>query len=143
MGETGNTKNADEWFAEYGVCHQNPTNKLLHWLCVPLIMLSLLALVWSIRVPAAISEVVPGFNWCWLLILLSTIFYWRLSVPLAIGMLLVTAIMVSVILGYERLGVGSLRITDLLCLWSRGLVNSWDTRSKVPSPALLMISSSC
>ena len=114
MGETGNTKNADEWFAEYGVCHQNPTNKLLHWLCVPLIMLSLLALVWSIRVPAAISEVVPGFNWCWLLILLSTIFYWRLSVPLAIGMLLVTAIMVTVILGYERLGVGSLRITALV-----------------------------
>ena len=101
-----NTKSADDWFAEYGVCHQDSTNKLIHWICVPLIVLSLLALIWCIPVPAAIANLVPGFNWCWPVVLLSNVFYWRLSVPLAIGMLLATAAMLGVIVGYERLGVG-------------------------------------
>jgi hypothetical protein len=24
-----------QWLAEYGESHKNPTNKLLHWICVP------------------------------------------------------------------------------------------------------------
>lgn len=107
-------KTADEWFAEYGICHQNPSNKLLHWVCIPLIMLSLLALVWSIPVPAAIAEAIPGFNWCWLFVILSSLYYWRLSVPLAIGMLLTMAVMLGVIFGYEQLGLGRLRIAALV-----------------------------
>ena len=100
------TKTADDWFAEYGVCHQNETNKLLHWICVPLIVLSLLAMIWCIPVPSVVANNVPGFNWCWVVVLLSHIFYWRLSVPLAIGMLLVTAVMIGAIIGYEQLNLG-------------------------------------
>ena len=108
------TKTADDWFAEYGVCHQNPTNKLLHWICIPLIMLSLLALIWSVPVPAAFSGIVPGFNWCWLVVILSSLFYWRLSVSLGVGMLLVTACMVGMIVGFDRLAVWPLRFTALI-----------------------------
>lgn len=96
-------KTADDWFAEYGVCHQNSTNKLLHWICIPLIVLSLLALIWCIPVPPVIAANLPGFNWCWLVVLLSNLFYWRLSIPLAIGMLLITAVMVAIIVGYQQL----------------------------------------
>ena len=31
--------------SEYGGSPQNPTNKLVHWVCVPLIMFSLLGLL--------------------------------------------------------------------------------------------------
>ena len=31
--------------SEYGKSHQNPTNKLVYWVCVPLIMFSLLGLL--------------------------------------------------------------------------------------------------
>ena len=31
--------------SEYGESHQNPANKLVHWVCVPLIMFSLLGLL--------------------------------------------------------------------------------------------------
>ena len=37
-----------EWLGEYGASHQHPTNKLLHWICVPPIVLSVLGLLWSI-----------------------------------------------------------------------------------------------
>ena len=48
--------------AEYGESHQNPTNKLVHWVCVPLIMFSLLGLLWSVPVPAAVRAASSWLN---------------------------------------------------------------------------------
>ena len=107
---THGPKTADDWFDEYAVCHQNEMNKLLHWICIPLIVLSLFALVWSIPVPEAILGVMPVFNWAWVLILLSNIFYWRLSKSLAIGMLVITAVMIGIILAYQQTQLGPLWI---------------------------------
>ena len=33
-------KSLDQWLAEYGESHQNETNKLVHWICVPTIFFS-------------------------------------------------------------------------------------------------------
>ena len=41
-------RTADEWFEAYGESHQNPTNKNIHWVCVPLIVFSTIGLLWSI-----------------------------------------------------------------------------------------------
>ena len=41
-------KTVEQWLDEYGESHQNPLNKIIHWLCVPLIMLSLIGLLWNI-----------------------------------------------------------------------------------------------
>ena len=38
----------DELLAEYGESHQNATNKAIHWICVPLIFLSVVGLIASI-----------------------------------------------------------------------------------------------
>ena len=38
-------KTAHDWLNEYGESHQNPINKGIHWICVPLIMLSLISLL--------------------------------------------------------------------------------------------------
>ena len=37
----------DNLFNRYGESHRNPTNKAIHWICVPLITWSLLAALWS------------------------------------------------------------------------------------------------
>ena len=44
-------KTPDQWFEEYGESHQNHANKLVHWICVPAITVSLLGLLWSIPTP--------------------------------------------------------------------------------------------
>jgi uncharacterized membrane protein YGL010W len=41
-------KTADQWFAAYGESHQDDTNELIHWICVPVIFGSVLGLVWSL-----------------------------------------------------------------------------------------------
>jgi uncharacterized membrane protein YGL010W len=77
-----------EWFHKYGESHQNPINKTIHWICIPLIMFSLMGMLWSVPLPASI-QVHPLINLGTLLIVGAMIFYLKLSIPLAIGMLLV------------------------------------------------------
>ena len=81
--------------AEYGESHQNPTNKLVHWVCVPLIMFSLLGLLWSVPVPAAIRNVSPWLNWGTFVMALALLYYVRLSGRLALGMVLVWVAMAA------------------------------------------------
>ena len=78
---------------EYGESHQNPTNKLVHWVCVPLIMFSLLGLLWSLPVPTAVQAISPWLNWGTLVMVLALGYYLRLSPALALGMVVVWALM--------------------------------------------------
>jgi len=78
----------DRLLDEYGSSHQNPTNKLFHWLCVPPIVWSVIALLWSLPFPPALqSEVVP-LNWATIALVLAQIYYFKLSVGLGTGVLL-------------------------------------------------------
>ena len=83
--------------SEYGESHQNPTNKLVHWVCVPLIMFSLLGLLWSVPVPAVIQNISPWLNWGTLVMALALLYYVRLSGRLALGMVLVWVAMAAML----------------------------------------------
>jgi uncharacterized membrane protein YGL010W len=73
---------ADALFERYGSHHRNPLNKAAHWICVPLIVWSVLGLLWSAAPLAAYAALAAALA-----------FYLWLSVPLAIGMAAVQAVM--------------------------------------------------
>lgn len=50
-------KSVDQWFDEYGESHRNPINKLVHWVCVPLITFSVLGMLWALHPVAAVAVV--------------------------------------------------------------------------------------
>ena len=75
------------WLDEYGASHQDPTNKLLHWLCVPPIVLSVMGFLWSLPVPAAFATASPWLNWATLACAAALIYYLVLSPALAAGIL--------------------------------------------------------
>jgi uncharacterized membrane protein YGL010W len=77
-----------DWLGEYGESHADPTNKLLHWICVPLIVLAVMGFLWSIPVPDAFAERSPWLNWATLTALLAVVYYAALSAGLAIGIAL-------------------------------------------------------
>lgn len=79
-------RTAPEWLAEYGESHQNPTNKLLHWICVPPIVLSVMGFLWSIPFPEALA-ISPWLNWATLFAAASLVYYLMLSPMLAAGVL--------------------------------------------------------
>jgi uncharacterized membrane protein YGL010W len=77
------TRNIDRLLDRYGEFHRNPANKAIHWVCVPLIVWSVLGALW------AASPVVA-----YVAIAATMAFYVWLSLPLALGMLGVMALMV-------------------------------------------------
>lgn len=89
-------KSIDSWFADYGQSHQNPTNKLIHWVCVPVIFFSILALLASI--PADYLKDLfpvsyrPYAHWGTVLVALGLLFYLRLSLGMALGVLAFSAL---------------------------------------------------
>jgi uncharacterized membrane protein YGL010W len=79
------------WFDEYSASHQNPINKTLHWICVPLIVWSLIGLLWSLPAPG--REQLEYANWASYAVACAVLYYAVLSMPLALGMLPVLAAM--------------------------------------------------
>jgi len=94
----------DAYFAQYAESHLHPVNKLIHWICVPLIVFSLLGLVWSIPFPHLpfLGKANGYINWATFLILFSMLYYLRLSLPLAIIMLLTLCVFAAGIVALEK-----------------------------------------
>jgi uncharacterized membrane protein YGL010W len=78
-----------ELLSEYGSSHQNRTNKLIHWVAVPVIFWTIVALLWEIPFPAFLADM-PSLNWATIALGLTVIYYAILSWTLAIGMVLFT-----------------------------------------------------
>lgn len=78
---------------EYGESHRNPFNKLIHWVAVPVIVWTVVALLWSIPFPVDV-EGVP-VNWATIALLLAQVYWFRLSLSLGLGLLLYNVVMVQ------------------------------------------------
>ena len=95
-----------DWLDSYSRDHQNPTNQVFHWLCVPPIVWSVIALLWTIPVPASFAR--PG-AWSVLVMVLAFYWYWKRSHRLALGLLLAFAVLgLFTNLLYYRLGAATL-----------------------------------
>lgn len=94
-------KSLDTWFREYGVSHQNKTNKLVHWICVPLIFFSIIGLLASIPLGNLKNqfplEVQAYMHLGTVLVLFGLLFYARLSIPMAIGIFLFSALCLQLV----------------------------------------------
>ena len=96
-------RSARDWLNEYGVSHRHPTNQLLHSICVPLIVLSVLGLLWALPVPDVFERVSPWLNWATLIAAGSLIYYCVLSLPLAAGIACAFALMLLALQGLSLL----------------------------------------
>ena len=98
-----NARRIDRLLAEYGESHQNPLNKAIHWIAVPVIAWTVLALLSEVSAPAAFR---PAWlvNWATLAALLATLYYFTLSIPLALGMA-VFSVLSFVVMGLCRAAI--------------------------------------
>ena len=84
-----------QWISDYGVSHQNPINKKIHWICVPLIMFTLLGLLSLVKI--------YNINLTHLIIIFALFFYLRLSISISVGMFIISAIQLGIIFYMETL----------------------------------------
>jgi uncharacterized membrane protein YGL010W len=69
-------KSLETWLAEYGESHQNSINNWIHKVCVPLIVISIYGLLFSIPFPISKSMY---YNWGTIVYFIAFIFWFRLS----------------------------------------------------------------
>jgi uncharacterized membrane protein YGL010W len=78
-------KTVHDWLAEYGASHRNPTNRKLHFACIPPIVFSVFCALLAIPV---------GGRWvnaASVVAFLALAYYWRLSWRLALGVTVIFA----------------------------------------------------
>jgi len=83
-------RSMQDWLDSYSADHRNPVNQVFHWCCVPPIVWSVVALLWAIPVPTRMLR--PG-SWAVLVMVIAFYWYWRRSHRLAVGLLLVFAVL--------------------------------------------------
>ena len=79
-----NPRSMQDWLDSYSADHRNPVNQVLHWCCVPPIVWSVIALLWTVPVPRAYLR--PG-AWAVAAMVLAFYWYWKRSRRLALALL--------------------------------------------------------
>lgn len=93
----------EQLLGEYGESHQNTTNKRLHWICVPPIVLAVMGLLWSLPAPQSFAALSPWLNWATLLAALALVYYLTLSPALAAGIFVAFTLMLLIVQALDTL----------------------------------------
>lgn len=91
----------DALLDEYGESHRNPVNKAVHWVCVPIIVWTVVALLWSLPFPGDLRLGPVPLNWATFTLVLAQLYYFRLSLRLGLGLLAYNVIMILLALWVE------------------------------------------
>jgi uncharacterized membrane protein YGL010W len=106
LDSTAQPREIDALLATYSDSHRNPTNEIIHFVCVPVIVFSLLGLLWSLHPLLAVGAT-----------LASLVYYVKLSQPFAIGMLVMAAAMLGLLSLMPLAAVLPLSIALFVLAW--------------------------
>jgi|SRR5690606_328230 len=80
-------RETDRWLSDYGDSHRNISSPAIYWPAVLALVPGITGMLWSLPTPAAFSEISPLLNWGSAFLMASLVYYFIISLPLAIGML--------------------------------------------------------
>lgn len=103
---TADTREIEVLLAKYSESHLNHTNEIIHFVCVPVIVFSLLGIIWWIHPLAAVAVSVAAL-----------LYYFKLSPSFAVGMLLMTALMLGLLSLMPRPSVLPLSLAMFVLAW--------------------------
>ena len=92
-------RDIDVLLARYAESHRNPVNELIHFVCIPAIVFSLLGILWAIHPIVAL-----------LVVAAALVYYVRLSRPFALGMAAMAAMMLGLL---NMLPDGTVLVTSI------------------------------
>lgn len=77
----------DTWLTDYGEDHQQLRFASIYWVAVLGLVFGTVGWLWSLPVPIQFEEISPALNWGSTFLMAATVYYFIISMPLAIGML--------------------------------------------------------
>ncbi|MDB5909537.1 MAG: hypothetical protein JWP34_3651 [Massilia sp.] len=106
MQQPGPARDIHTLLDQYSDSHRNHANELIHFVCVPVIVFSLLGIIWWIH-PLAALAVSGAALW----------YYFQLSRPFAVGMLAMILVMLGLLAAMPRPTVLPLSIAIFVLAW--------------------------
>lgn len=103
---TAQVREIDTLLAKYSESHLNHTNEIIHCVCVPAIVFTLLGLLWAIHPLAAVAVTVAAL-----------VYYIKLSPPFAVGMGVMSALMLGLLSMMPGQAVLPLSIAIFVLAW--------------------------
>lgn len=105
MQKQAESRPVDVYFDKYSESHQNHTNEIIHWICVPAIVFSLFGLIWAIPFPYLefLGKYNGYVNWASFLIAFAIYYYYKLSPVLSYFMLLLIMFFSAGIVSLEKM----------------------------------------
>ena len=77
----------DKWLSDYGSSHGDLCLPVLYWIAVWVLVVGVVSLLWSLPIPEEFAAISPVLNWGSTFLMVAVIYYFIISIPLAIGML--------------------------------------------------------
>ena len=78
---------SDGWLYRYEKTHGDITYPSLYWAAVPMVVLGTVGLLWTLPIPDEFFEISPLLNWGTTFLMAAAVYYFIISVSLAIGLL--------------------------------------------------------
>lgn len=78
---------ADRWLTDYGASHREIASPAFYWPAALVLVVGMAGMLWSLPVPGEFLQISPLLNWGSTFLMAAVVYYFIISVPLAIGML--------------------------------------------------------
>lgn len=77
----------ENWLTRYEQNHQLLSKPVAYWIAVPMFVVGISGLLWALPVPTEFQEISPLLNWGSTFLMVTGIYYFIISLSLAIGLL--------------------------------------------------------
>jgi len=77
----------DSWLIRYAESHDSLRNPVVFWAAVPMLLVGITGLLWALPVPDEFVTISPLLNWGSAFLMVTAIYYFIISLSLAIGLL--------------------------------------------------------
>lgn len=78
---------SDGWLERYAAGHDDLTYPVVYWASVPMVVIGTVGLLWSLPIPPQFYEISPLLNWGSAFLMAAAVYYFIISLSIAIGML--------------------------------------------------------
>lgn len=75
------------WLERYESNHRNVSYPWIYWAAVPTVVVGTVGLLWTLPVPEQFTRISPLLNWGSAFLMVSAVYYFIISLSLAIGLL--------------------------------------------------------
>jgi hypothetical protein len=77
----------EHWLERYELNHQDLTWPWIYWTAVPMVVIGAVGGLWNLPVPGEFYEISPLLNWGSAFLMVTTVYYFIISLSLAMGLL--------------------------------------------------------